>query len=90
MKIGVLSDTHDRHDMVAAALKLLREHDPEVILHCGDITSCETVGLFEGDPVRFVFGNCDGDHRYLGAVIRDWTQGAPTLASPRSVRRARD
>lgn len=60
MKIGIVSDTHDRTDTAEAALKLLRERGVELILHCGDIESPDTVRLFAGVPTHFVFGNWDG------------------------------
>ena len=69
MKIGVLSDTHDRHDMVALALQALKAEGAELLLHCGDITSVDTVRLFEGDTIHFVYGNCDYDHKTLTAAI---------------------
>ena len=61
MRIGIISDTHDRADTVRAALDQLRERGVELLLHCGDITTVEIVRLFEGLPVHFVFGNWDGD-----------------------------
>jgi putative phosphoesterase len=60
MRIGVVSDTHDRTDMVAAALDVLRGRGVDMILHCGDIESPATVKLFAGTPTHFVFGNWDG------------------------------
>jgi putative phosphoesterase len=61
MRIGIISDTHDRTATVAAAVRLLRERGVELVLHCGDIASIETVRQFEGLPTHFVFGNWDGD-----------------------------
>lgn len=71
MKIGILSDSHDRHDNVSLALRLLRDLGAELLLHCGDITSVETIQLFEGEDVHFVFGNCDYDTRLLRGAIAD-------------------
>ena len=69
MRIGVISDTHDRHEAVAAAVRLLTEQKVELLLHCGDIESLETVALFRPIPTHFVFGNWDGD--WVGRGPRD-------------------
>ena len=36
MLIGVMADTHDNLRMLAAALRVFREHGVEAILHAGD------------------------------------------------------
>jgi putative phosphoesterase len=59
MKIGVVSDTHGRFEITQNAIHLLRERGAELILHCGDIDSPETVRLFSEIPSHFVFGNWD-------------------------------
>src|SRR5438094_490490 len=61
MKIGIISDTHDRTDEVRLAVGLLAERRVELVLHCGDIEAIETVRLFAHLPTHFVFGNWDGD-----------------------------
>src|SRR5439155_20044397 len=45
--------------------------DVELILHCGDIESVETVQLFKALPTSFVFGNWDKDRAKLASAIRD-------------------
>ena len=59
MKLGVISDTHDRIERVHQALDEFRRRDVELIIHCGDIESTDTVRAFARWPVHFVFGNCD-------------------------------
>ncbi len=71
MRIGVVSDTHDRLDTVAEAVRLLIEQDVELILHCGDIESPETVRVFKPIPTHFVFGNWDKDKPKLITAIRE-------------------
>lgn len=71
MRIGVISDTHDRVEAVADALRLLAEQNVELVLHCGDIESVDTVALFKGVPTHFVYGNWDKDRGKLAAAIRD-------------------
>ena len=36
MKIGILSDTHDHLERLAAAIRLLNARDAELVLHLGD------------------------------------------------------
>lgn len=71
MRIGVISDTHDRVEVVAEAVRLLADARVELILHCGDIETPETVALFKPVPTHFVFGNWDKDKGKLVAAIRD-------------------
>lgn len=71
MRIGVVSDTHDRHEAVAEAIRLLIEQQVEVVLHCGDIESADTVKVFRPIPTHFVFGNWDKEKAKLAAAIKD-------------------
>lgn len=71
MKIGVISDTHDRRELAAEAVRLLGEARAEIILHCGDIESVETVQAFQPIPTHFVFGNWDKERVKLSAAIRE-------------------
>ncbi len=70
MRIGIVSDTHDRSEAVAEAVRLLAQHHVELILHCGDIESPDTVELFKPIPTHFVFGNLDKDKPKLSAAIK--------------------
>jgi putative phosphoesterase len=70
MRIGVVSDTHDRLEAVAEAVRLLAEQRVELVLHCGDIESVETVRAFQLLPTHFVFGNWDRDKAKLTAAIK--------------------
>src|SRR5256885_16245523 len=71
MRIGVVSDTHDRQEAVAEAVRLLLEQQVELILHCGDIESPDTIRVFKGVPTHFVFGNWDKDKAKLAAAIKE-------------------
>ena len=69
--LGVLSDTHDEAVRVRRAATILRGRGVGTIVHCGDITSPETVVLLAGLQVHWVFGNCDWDRPALrGAMLR--------------------
>lgn len=69
MKMGIISDTHDRDDRVIGALELLRDEGAEMLIHCGDITQPQTVRLFAGWQMHFVYGNCDGQREVLAAAM---------------------
>jgi putative phosphoesterase len=71
MRIGVVSDTHDRQEAVAEAVRLLLEQQVELILHCGDIETPETVRIFRPIQTHFVFGNWDKDKVRLTAAIKE-------------------
>ena len=65
MLVGILSDTHDRADTMAAAMKLLRQRGAEFFVHCGDVGSERVIDHLVGVPSAFVFGNTDWDRAAL-------------------------
>jgi putative phosphoesterase len=83
MKIGVVSDTHDRQEITQTAIRLLCGRGAELILHCGDIESPETVRLFTEVPTHFIFGNWDLFRIDLKRAMRDtgavWYEGPGVL-----------
>jgi putative phosphoesterase len=70
MRIGIISDTHDRRELTAEAVRLLGEARVELILHCGDIESVDTIAAFAPIPTHFVYGNWDKDRVHLTAAIK--------------------
>lgn len=72
MRIGILSDTHDRPDAMAAAMKVLRRHGAEFYIHCGDVGGQRVLDHLAGCPAAFVWGNNDWDRptlaRYASAI----------------------
>lgn len=70
MLIGILSDTHDRADAMAAAMKLLRERGATFYVHCGDVGSERVLDHLAGVPSAFVFGNTDWDRAALARYAR--------------------
>ena len=72
MVVGILSDTHDRVDAMAAAMDLLRRGGAEFFVHCGDVGSERVLDHLAGVPSAFVFGNTDWDRaalqRYAQAI----------------------
>ncbi len=63
MKICIVSDSHDRAPMLAAAVLAAKTAGAELVVHCGDLIGAMTLRpLFElGLPVHLVHGNNVGD-----------------------------
>lgn len=59
MRIGILSDTHDRLDRTLHAVEMLMAEGAEALVHCGDLTGPEIVYACGQRPSYFVFGNND-------------------------------
>jgi uncharacterized protein len=70
--IGILSDTHDRAEWMAAGLRTLRDAGAAFYIHCGDIGGQACIDLLAGLPGAFVFGNTDFDRpglsRYAASI----------------------
>lgn len=62
MKFAIISDTHDNVANFTKALNWINKEGIQLVLHCGDITSQETVDevlkSFQGE-IKFVRGNGD-------------------------------
>jgi uncharacterized protein len=71
MRIAILSDTHNRYQIVESTLKIIDAEGIKVIVHCGDIEDVETVNLFRGFSTHFVFGNCDSDKLALRRAMEE-------------------
>ncbi len=65
MRIGVISDTHDRVEQTRPAVDIFIAEGVERVLHCGDIGSRFVVELFDRWETHFVFGNTDYEQRAL-------------------------
>jgi putative phosphoesterase len=74
MRVGIVSDTHDRLPAVKAAVDVLRDREVEVVIHCGDIETVETVQLFAEFQTHYVLGNWDGD--WITGVNSGWATRA--------------
>jgi len=69
MRIGILSDTHDKIARTNLAIRLLADAGAELLIHCGDLTRPEIVEEFAALKTYFVFGNNDYDESGLRRVI---------------------
>ena len=63
MRICILSDSHDRGPLMAAAVAAARDEGAEAVIHCGDIIGGNTLraSLKFGLPIHAVHGNNLGD-----------------------------
>jgi uncharacterized protein len=69
--VGVLSDTHGKAKMAAAAVKLLLAQGAEYLIHCGDVGETDVLDCLAGIPSMFVFGNNDWDRQGLAKYAKD-------------------
>jgi len=63
MKICIVSDSHDRAEMLASAVENAQRAGAEAVIHCGDVIGSNTLrGLKKfGLPVHVIHGNNIGD-----------------------------
>jgi uncharacterized protein len=67
MKICIVSDSHDRADALAQAVREAAALGAEAVIHCGDLIGAQTVkpALAVGLPVHLIHGNNIGDTQAL-------------------------
>jgi putative phosphoesterase len=72
MKLCIVSDSHDRAPMLAAAVAAGRDAGAQAVLHCGDLIGAMTLRplLALGLPVHLVHGNNLGDAQALWSLCR--------------------
>lgn len=79
MKLGVLSDTHDRLPTLRRALALFKRLKVDAILHAGDFVSPFAADLLGPSkltiPLYCVYGNNDGDLAALKAKLPQIVKG---------------
>ncbi|WEL19643.1 metallophosphoesterase [Candidatus Nanohalococcus occultus] len=62
MKLGVVSDTHDNLEKTKEAVSFFEQEQVDTVVHCGDMVSPFTAGLFDADfEFHYVRGNNDGE-----------------------------
>ncbi len=75
MKVGILSDSHDRLENLKQAVGLFRRAGVEALIHAGDFCSpfCfQELKALHGVACYAVFGNNDGDRVMLREKSRDF------------------
>jgi len=67
VKIGLMSDTHDRLDAVERAVKFFNDAGVEHVLHAGDLISPFVASKFAELEAKlyYVWGNNDGDREHV-------------------------
>ena len=73
MKVAIISDTHDRQEVVVKAAEIFDKEKVDYILHAGDIVSPETAERLAQAGGKFiaVFGNCDHEKDLLVRCVTD-------------------
>ena len=69
--IGIISDTHENVAAIERAVAMLKQSSLTHVLHLGDIISPPVLPHFEGLPMRFIFGNNDGERAGLQAKANE-------------------
>ncbi len=72
MKICIVSDSHDRADALASAVREAREQGAGAVIHCGDLIGAQTLrpALALGLPLHVIHGNNLGDPGALYGMAR--------------------
>ena len=65
MRVGLISDSYDRVDALAAAVRLLLDEGAEYFLHLGNLTSRRALEPFAEVSAGFVWGDQDRDRMGL-------------------------
>ena len=79
MKVGVISDTHDRLPTFRRAVALFERMKVGAIFHAGDFIAPFAAKIIAPDvvdvPVHCVFGNNDGERKGLKAILPQVVEG---------------
>jgi putative phosphoesterase len=67
VKICIVSDSHDRADALAQAVREAKAAGAEAVIHCGDLIGAQTIkpALAHGLPTHLIHGNNVGDTQAL-------------------------
>lgn len=86
MRIGLLTDTHDRIPAVAELLRQMQEQGVQLVMHAGDYCSPFSLQPFldANVPLLGVLGRNDGDPESLRAVTATGAVAAELFESPHS------
>lgn len=73
MKICIVSDSHDRADALARAVREAAAQSAAVVIHCGDLIGTHTVraAMDAGLPLHLIHGNNLGDPVSLARLARE-------------------
>ena len=67
MKVCIVSDSHDRADALALAVREAQAAGAQAVIHCGDLIGAQSIkpALALGLPVHLIHGNNVGDTQAL-------------------------
>ncbi len=87
MRVGLLSDTHDRVPAIDALLKEILARDVNFVLHAGDYCSPFSLKPFQDHNVAMagVFGRNDGDREGIRSYAEQG-MGQELFESPHSIK----
>jgi putative phosphoesterase len=71
MLLGILSDSHDRSEMMRRAVVKLQERGADFFIHCGDVCGPDLLDSLAGLRCALVWGNCDWDRPGLQRYADD-------------------
>ena len=71
MRIGLISDTHDRLPAIQAALRSFADRGVDTLIHAGDVVAPFAAKLLARFPgrVHVIYGNNDGERDGLKRVL---------------------
>ena len=72
MKVCIVSDSHDRADPLAQAVREAMAQGAEAVIHCGDLIGTQSLkpALAVGLPVHLIHGNNIGDVQSLHRLMK--------------------
>ena len=73
MKICIVSDSHDRADALAQAVREAKAQGAAAVIHCGDLIGTQTLrpAMALGLPLHVIHGNNLGDPVSLARLARE-------------------
>jgi uncharacterized protein len=73
MKLCIVSDSHDRADPLAQAVRAAKDEGAQAVIHCGDVIGTQTLraALAAGLPMHVIHGNNLGDPVSLARWARE-------------------
>lgn len=79
MRIGLISDTHDRLPAIEAAVALFNKEHVDATCHLGDFVSPFSLAPYEklASPLHAIYGNNDGEKEGLATLFakNGWSLG---------------
>ncbi len=80
MRLGIISDTHDRLPTVRRAVSMFRRLKVDAVLHAGDYVAPFAAKLFTPEhlgpiPLHAIYGNNDGERAGLKVVLPQIVDG---------------